>query len=52
VTPGYPLTPISFVLSAAAIVVNTLFARPVQGMLGLGIVLLGAPAYWWWSRRA
>jgi len=49
--PGYPWTPMLFVLSAAAIVVNTLFARPVQGMLGLGIVLLGAPAYYWWTRR-
>ncbi len=48
--PGYPWTPMLFVLSAAAIVVNTMFARPVQGLLGLGIVLLGAPAYYWWSR--
>ncbi|MBI2535546.1 MAG: hypothetical protein HYW06_00925 [Gemmatimonadetes bacterium] len=40
-----------FVLSAAAIVVNTLFARPVQGLLGLGIVLLGAPAYYLWNRK-
>lgn len=50
-TPGYPLTPLLFVASAVAIVLNTLFARPVQGLLGLGIVLLGAPAYYFWRRR-
>ena len=49
--PGYPWTPILFVLAAAAIVVNTLFARPVQGLLGLGIVFLGAPAYFLWKRK-
>lgn len=50
--PGYPWTPILFILSAAAIVVNTLFAQPVQGLLGLGVVLLGAPAYLIWRKRA
>ncbi len=50
-TPGYPLTPLLFVASAAAIVLNTLFARPVQGLVGLAIVLLGAPAYYFWRRR-
>jgi APA family basic amino acid/polyamine antiporter len=50
--PGYPLTPMLFVLAAAAIVLNTLVARPVQALLGLGIVLLGAPAYYLWKGRA
>jgi len=49
--PGYPWTPILFVLSAAAIVVNTLFAQPKQALLGLGVVLLGTPAYYVWNRE-
>lgn len=49
--PGYPLTPILFVLSAVAIVVNTMVARPVQALLGLGIVLLGTPVYYFWKGR-
>jgi APA family basic amino acid/polyamine antiporter len=49
--PGYPVTPLVFVAAAGAIVVNTLVARPVQGMLGLGIVLLGVPAYYLWARK-
>jgi basic amino acid/polyamine antiporter, APA family len=50
--PGYPWTPLLFVLAAAAIVLNTLIARPTQALLGLGIVLVGTPAYYWWKGRA
>ncbi|MBI4409191.1 MAG: amino acid transporter, partial [Gemmatimonadetes bacterium] len=48
--PGYPWTPALFVLAAAAIVLNTLIAQPERGLIGLGIVLLGAPAFFIWSR--
>lgn len=50
-TPGYPLTPILFVLSALGIVVNTVFTQPVQSLIGLGITVLGLPAYLWWRVR-
>jgi len=50
--PGYPLTPAVFVLAAVAIVGNQVVAEPAQSALGLGIVLLGAPAYWVWKRKA
>jgi APA family basic amino acid/polyamine antiporter len=46
--PGYPLTPILFVASAAAIVLNTIIAQPGRAALGLGVVLLGSPAYLIW----
>lgn len=49
--PGYPLTPALFVAAAAAIVANTVIARPVQALAGLGIVLLGTPAYLIWRAR-
>jgi basic amino acid/polyamine antiporter, APA family len=49
--PGYPVTPILFVVSAAAIVVNTLFVQPARGAIGLAVVLLGSPAYLAWRRR-
>jgi APA family basic amino acid/polyamine antiporter len=49
--PGYPVTPILFVVSAAAIVVNTLVAQPARGAAGLAVVLLGSPAYLAWRRR-
>jgi APA family basic amino acid/polyamine antiporter len=49
--PGYPVTPILFVASAAAIVVNTMLAQPGRAAIGLGVVLLGSPAYLVWRRR-
>jgi basic amino acid/polyamine antiporter, APA family len=49
-TPGYPLTPILFVGAAILIVVNTMIARPAQSMIGLGLALLGVPAYFVWRR--
>lgn len=48
--PGYPLTPALFVAAATVVVVNTFIARPVQALAGLGIVLLGTPAYFYWKR--
>jgi APA family basic amino acid/polyamine antiporter len=53
--PGYPLTPILFVLSGLAIVVNTVVANPRDGAIGLGATLLAVPVYLAWRglrRRA
>jgi APA family basic amino acid/polyamine antiporter len=50
-TPGYPLTPILFVASAAAIVINTIVSQPGRAAIGLGLVLLGVPAYFAWRAR-
>ncbi|MDD5544797.1 MAG: amino acid permease [Acidobacteriia bacterium] len=49
--PGYPWTPILFVLTGAAIVANTIIAEPRNAAIGLGISLVGAPAYFIWKSR-
>ena len=49
--PGYPVTPALFILAALAIVVNAVVARPHQALAGLGIVLVGTPAYLFWKGR-
>jgi APA family basic amino acid/polyamine antiporter len=49
--PGYPLTPLLFVGAASAIVLNALFTTPRETMLGIAVVLLGAPAYLIWRKR-
>jgi len=49
--PGYPVTPVLFVLSAFVIVVNTVVSQPIQSLIGLGITVLGVPAYLWWRSR-
>ncbi len=49
--PGYPVVPGVFVLVCFVLLVNTLVERPVESLLGLGILALGVPAYLWWRRR-
>jgi APA family basic amino acid/polyamine antiporter len=44
-TPGYPLMPMLFVLVAAWLVVNTIQTNPVESVVGLGIIALGVPVY-------
>ena len=49
--PGYPWTPLVFICVAAAIVLNTLFVHPGQAAIGIGLILLGVPVYWFWRRK-
>jgi APA family basic amino acid/polyamine antiporter len=49
--PGYPWTPLIFVLASAALVVNATSSRPGGAIEGLGIVLAGLPAYLIWRKR-
>jgi len=49
--PGYPLTPLLFIAAAAALAVNTIATQPARAAIGLGIVLLGAPAYLIWRSK-
>jgi basic amino acid/polyamine antiporter, APA family len=54
-TPGYPITPILFVASAAALVLNTMREQPTRALIGLAAVAIGTPAFYVWralSRRA
>jgi APA family basic amino acid/polyamine antiporter len=49
--PGYPWTPLLFILAAAVIVINTMATQPIRAAVGLGVVLLGVPAYLIWRSR-
>ncbi len=49
--PGYPWTPLLFIVAAAAIVINTMATQPIRAAVGLGVVLLGVPAYLIWRSR-
>lgn len=49
--PGYPWTPLLFVVAAAALVVNVVFSTPKNAAVGLTIVALGLPAYYVWRTR-
>jgi basic amino acid/polyamine antiporter, APA family len=55
--PGYPFTPILFVLAAVLIIANPIYAAiqdPSQFtylLVSIVLLLLGLPAYFFWSRR-
>ena len=51
-TWGYPVVPILFLLVCAWVVVNTVWTTPGRALAGLGLMALGLPFYWYWSRRA
>ena len=48
--PGYPWTPLAFILAAVALVANTIVTQPRRAAIGMGVVLLGAPVYLAWRR--
>jgi len=50
-TPGYPVTPILFILAAAAIVINTVVTQPRNVIFAIGLMVLGFPAYYMWRSR-
>ena len=50
-TLGYPFVPIVFVLVAGALIVSTLIESPRESLIGVGIILVGIPFYWHWSRQ-
>jgi APA family basic amino acid/polyamine antiporter len=49
-TWGYPFIPILFVLGSFAFVMNTLVERPMESLAGVGLLVLGLPAYWYWKK--
>jgi APA family basic amino acid/polyamine antiporter len=48
--PGYPFTPMLFVLFCAAIVLSAVLASPRNSAIALSIMLAGLPVYYFWSR--
>jgi basic amino acid/polyamine antiporter, APA family len=53
--PGYPWTPLLFIVAAFVLVANTLFNnlrdQPGKSALALGSIALGLPAYFIWHSR-
>jgi APA family basic amino acid/polyamine antiporter len=49
-TWGYPVVPLLFLLIAAGLFVDTIATAPVRSLLGLSLMLLGLPLYWYFNR--
>jgi len=49
-TWGYPVTPALFLLVTALLLANTIATAPRQALAGVGLLALGLPFYWYWTR--
>jgi APA family basic amino acid/polyamine antiporter len=50
-TLGYPYVPVLFILGAFVLLFLTLFDRPRESFMGIGVILLGLPFYFYWKKR-
>ena len=50
-TAGYPFVPVLFILGASVLLFSTLFDRPRESFMGIGLILLGLPFYFYWKKR-
>ncbi|MBV8817018.1 MAG: amino acid permease [Acidobacteriaceae bacterium] len=50
-TLAYPWVPLSFVVAISCLVASTLFKSPRESLMGLGLILLGLPFYFYWKRQ-
>lgn len=49
-TFGYPIIPLIFVGISSAFVLNTIFFRPTEALVGLGVIGVGLLVFWWLSK--
>jgi APA family basic amino acid/polyamine antiporter len=50
-TLGYPLMPMVFVLVATWLIINTLVNKPVESVVGLVLILIGLPLYFYYRQQ-
>jgi len=48
---GYPVVPAIFILFCIALLIVTFASKPREAMMGLVLMLLGVPFYFYWNRR-
>jgi basic amino acid/polyamine antiporter, APA family len=49
-TWGYPWVPAVFVVVALALILSTLLDSPRESLMGIGLIVLGLPFYFYWKR--
>ena len=50
-TPGYPVTPLVFIVISVWFVGNTLLNRPAEAWAGIAFLALGVPVFLFWNRK-
>jgi APA family basic amino acid/polyamine antiporter len=51
-TLGYPVVPVLFVIVAIILNISTLIDSPRESIMGIVLILLGLPFYFYWRKRA
>jgi basic amino acid/polyamine antiporter, APA family len=49
-TWGYPWVPAVFVVVALALIISTLLDSPRESLMGIGLIVLGLPFYFYWKK--
>jgi APA family basic amino acid/polyamine antiporter len=49
--PGYPVTPILYILSGVVMLVLSFMERPVESSIAIATILVGFPAYYLFGRQ-
>ena len=49
-TLGYPVVPVLFIAVTTWLILTTIWNTPKQSGIGLGLIVLGLPVYWYWQR--
>jgi basic amino acid/polyamine antiporter, APA family len=50
-TLGYPVVPALFIAGAFVLIATTAVERPRESAIGIGLILLGLPLYFYWKKR-
>lgn len=48
---GYPLVPFLFILAATGLLVNTVYSSPSKSFIGIFLILLGLPVYFYLTNK-
>ncbi len=48
---GYPVVPVIFILVAGWLLVDTIMTAPVRSFIGIGLIILGLPVYYYLNRK-
>ncbi len=49
---GYPVVPVVFLLVAGWLLINTMVTAPTQSFIGIGLILLGLPVYYYLNNKS
>jgi APA family basic amino acid/polyamine antiporter len=48
---GYPIVPAIVILFCGVLFFNTIYAKPVEAAVGMGLMLTGVPMWFWFNRK-